>query len=106
MLQIIFVDCEGISRSVEADSNTTLMETAKRHGISEIEAQCGGACSCGTCHVYIALEWRDVVGVATEEEEGTLDFSIDVRRESRLACQITLTDAMNGLTVVLPPRQS
>jgi ferredoxin, 2Fe-2S len=81
------------------------METALREGIPGIEAECGGACACATCHVYVDDAWTDVVGKPESMEEDMLDFAFEVRPTSRLSCQIKVTDALNGLVVTTPPRQ-
>lgn len=73
--------------------------------ISGIEAECGGACACATCHVYIDAGWREKVGKPAEMEEDMLDFAFDVREESRLSCQIKITAALDGLIIRVPDKQ-
>jgi 2Fe-2S ferredoxin len=70
-----------------------------------IEAECGGACACATCHVYVDSEWTEKVGKANEMEADMLDFAFDVRDESRLSCQIKVTDALDGLVLRVPEKQ-
>jgi 2Fe-2S ferredoxin len=70
-----------------------------------IDADCGGACACATCHVYVEPEWLEKVGKRNEMEEDMLDFAFDVRDNSRLSCQIKITDAINGLVVKVPEKQ-
>jgi 2Fe-2S ferredoxin len=83
-----------------------VMEAARRAGIVGIIGECGGACSCATCHVYVEPEWIDAVGQPASMEEDMLDFAFDVRPNSRLSCQIKIRDALNGLRVHTPARQS
>ena len=70
-----------------------------------IDADCGGACACATCHVYVEAEWLDKVGKRAAMEEDMLDFAFDVQDSSRLSCQIKISDAINGLRVRVPEKQ-
>ena len=83
----------------------TVMETAKKHLVDGIEAECGGACACATCHVYVDDQWRERVGPPAEMEEDMLDFDFDVRESSRLSCQIKVTPELDGLVVRVPDKQ-
>ena len=105
MIRVTFIDASGASRTVEAQIGSTVMETALRNGVPGIEAECGGACACATCHVYVAPEWIEVVGKPSQMEEDMLDFAADVRPNSRLSCQIKVTDALDGLVVTTPAKQ-
>jgi len=105
MIKITFIDAEGTARTVEAEEGATVMETAIRNGIPGIEAECGGACSCATCHVYVTEEWKSVTGEPQPMEEDMLDFAFDVRPNSRLSCQIRVRPEMDGLVVHTPARQ-
>jgi len=106
MVHITFVDSKGTARSVEGEIGSTVMETAIRHGVPEIEAECGGACACSTCHVYIDETWRGKVGEPSPMEEDMLDFAYDVQANSRLSCQIKVREDFDGLTVRTPERQA
>jgi 2Fe-2S ferredoxin len=106
MVKITFIDSDGTSRDIEAEAGSTLMEAAIKNGIPGIEAECGGACACATCHVYIEEEWRAKTGDASPMEEDMLDFGYDVRPNSRLSCQVKLSDDLNGLVVRTPARQA
>jgi ferredoxin, 2Fe-2S len=106
MAKITFIDFEGTSRSVEGEVGSTVMETAIQHGVPGIEAECGGACACSTCHVYIDDAWRETVGEPTPMEEDMLDFAYGVQPNSRLSCQIKVTEAMDGLVLRTPERQA
>jgi len=105
MIKITFIDAEGTARTVEAEEGATVMETAVRNGVPGIEAECGGACSCATCHVYVDEEWEAVTGQPQPMEEDMLDFAFDVRPNSRLSCQIRVRPEMDGLVVHTPIRQ-
>lgn len=106
MVKIIYIDSAGTARAVDAQTGATVMETATKNGIPGIEAECGGACACATCHVYVDEAWRDKVGPPTAMEEDMLDFGYDVRPNSRLSCQIKVRDELDGLVVHTPERQA
>lgn len=106
MAKITYIDFEGQSRSVEAENGSTVMENAIKNSIPGIEAECGGACACATCHVYIDEAWREKVGGPSPMEEDMLDFGFDVRPNSRLSCQIKVSDELDGLVVRTPERQA
>ena len=106
MVKITFIDNEGKSRTIDAEAGSTVMETAIKHGVPGIEAECGGACACATCHVYVDEAWREKVGPPSPMEEDMLDFGYDVRANSRLSCQIKVTEALDGLVVATPERQA
>ncbi len=105
MVAITFIEFDGISHTVDVPEGTTAMEAAVRNGVPGIVAECGGACACATCHVYVDEAWREKVGEPSEQEEGMLDFATDPRPSSRLSCQIVLTAEMNGLVLHTPERQ-
>jgi 2Fe-2S ferredoxin len=105
MAKITFIQPDGSSQTVDASNGMTVMETAKKHMIDGIEAECGGACACATCHVYVDEAWREKTGGPTDMEEDMLDFAFDVRPVSRLSCQIKVTDALDGLIVRVPEKQ-
>src|ERR1700746_2189179 len=106
MVKITFIESTGKSRTIEAEPGSTVMETAIKHGVPGIEAECGGACACATCHVYVDEAWREKVGPPSPMEEDMLDFGYDVRANSRLSCQIKVTEALDGLVVATPERQA
>jgi len=105
MTKVTFIDASGASRTVEAEVGSTVMETALRNSIPGIEAECGGACACATCHVYVEDGWFERLPPAEELEQEMLDFAFDVKRTSRLSCQIKVDDSLDGLVVHTPPRQ-
>ena len=106
MVEITYIDVDGTARTVEAEPGSTVMETAIRNGVPGIVAECGGACACATCHVYVDEEWRAATGEPQPMEEDMLDFASDVRPNSRLSCQIKLRDDLDGLVLHSPERQA
>jgi ferredoxin, 2Fe-2S len=105
MAKITFIQPDGSQQVVEAAPGVTVMEAARLNRIAGIEAECGGACSCATCHVYVDASWTEKTGKAEAMEEDMLDFAFDVRPESRLSCQMKVTDALDGLVVRVPGKQ-
>jgi 2Fe-2S ferredoxin len=106
MAKITFIDSEGTARTVEGEVGSTVMETAIQNSVPEIEAECGGACACSTCHLYVDEAWREKVGGPSPMEEDMLDFAFEVKPNSRLSCQIKVSDELDGLTVTTPSRQA
>lgn len=106
MVKLIISTSDGTPFEIEAATGTTLMENAVRNSVPGIEAECGGACACATCHVYVDEHWVDRVGPPNDIEKDMLDFAYDVRESSRLSCQIRLSEAIDGLSVKVPERQS
>ena len=105
MTKITFIDAAGQARTVDAEDGSTVMETALKNAIPGIEAECGGACACATCHVYVDESWVERLGKAEQMEEDMLDFAFDVRPTSRLSCQIKVRPELDGLTVSTPEKQ-
>lgn len=105
MPRITFTDHTGVAREVDAQTGETLMEAAVKNDIPDLEAECGGACACATCHVYIDPDFTSRVGEASAAEQDMLSFASDVRKNSRLSCQILVTEALEGLAVETPETQ-
>jgi 2Fe-2S ferredoxin len=105
MVKITFIDSSGQTRTVDAEEGATVMETAVRNAVPEIEAECGGACACATCHVYVDPAWTAMTGKAEPMEEDMLDFAFEVQPNSRLSCQIKVKPQLDGLVVRTPSRQ-
>jgi ferredoxin, 2Fe-2S len=105
MPKITYVQPDGSQIDAEADVGSTVMETAIRNGVPGIVAECGGSCTCATCHVYVDDKWAETVGEPSMMEEDMLDFAFDVRPTSRLSCQIKVKDELDGLVVHVPERQ-
>jgi 2Fe-2S ferredoxin len=105
MVQITFIDAAGQSRTIAGEEGATVMETALKNNVPGIEAECGGACACATCHVYVDESWAARLPPAQPMEEDMLDFAFDVRPTSRLSCQIRVTAEIDGLVLTTPERQ-
>ncbi|WP_345900599.1 2Fe-2S iron-sulfur cluster-binding protein [Martelella sp. UBA3392] len=105
MLKLKFIGNDDTVYDLEVQDGSTVMENAVRNGVPGIEAECGGACACATCHVYVDEAWTDKVGEPEPMEEDMLDFAVDVRANSRLSCQITMSAELDGLTVRVPDSQ-
>jgi len=106
MAKITYIEHDGTEHVVDVKTGQSVMEGAVKHNIPGIDADCGGACACATCHVYVDEAWREKVGAPTPMEEDMLDFGFDVRPNSRLSCQIKVSDALDGLVVSTPERQA
>jgi 2Fe-2S ferredoxin len=106
MPKITFIQKDGTEQTVDADENWSIMQVAVENGIKGIEGACGGSMACATCHVHIDEEWEDRVTAEdneqTDEEEDMLDLAFNVEDNSRLGCQVKLTNALDGLIVRLP----
>jgi 2Fe-2S ferredoxin len=106
MAKITYVEHNGAEHVVEVATGLTVMEGARDNNIPGIEADCGGACACSTCHVYIDSAWLDRVPPKDDMEEDMLDFAYDPDpATSRLTCQITVNDQLDGLVVKMPEKQ-
>ena len=105
MAKIIYVDHEGTERTVEASNGESVMEAAIKNSIPGIDAECGGACACATCHVYVDEAFMDKVGMPEDMEQSMLDFAENVKETSRLSCQISVSDDLDGLKVSTPESQ-
>jgi 2Fe-2S ferredoxin len=106
MPTIHYILKDGSTRSVEAKPGASVMETAIRHNIRGIDAECGGSCSCATCHVYVADDFLAKLPAPDEMEDELLDGTASERApNSRLSCQITVTADLDGLTVRVPETQ-
>tara|TARA_E500000081_G_scaffold19952_1_gene23484 strand:+ start:786 stop:1097 length:312 start_codon:yes stop_codon:yes gene_type:complete len=102
MPKIIITNRDGKKHEIDADPNFTLMEAIRDKGF-DIEASCGGCCACATCHVYIDEKWKTRVTKLNDDEESMLDLAFDVRDNSRLSCQIELSDELDGLKLEIAP---
>ncbi len=103
MAQIHITTRDGKVHVVDAAAGMSVMETIRLHGIDEIVALCGGACSCATCHVYVSAAWHNRLPSISVEEDDLLDSSDHRTEASRLSCQIPVTDALDGLQITVAP---
>lgn len=105
MPKITFIENNGKEHVVDAASGLSVMEAAVKNMVPGIDADCGGACACATCHVYVDDAWKEKAGKAEAMEESMLDFANEPNENSRLSCQINVSDALDGLVVRLPEFQ-
>ena len=105
MAKITYVEHDGTEHVIDVKTGLTVMEGAVKNNVPGIDADCGGACACATCHVYVKDEWLAKTGSKSAMEESMLDFAEEVEPNSRLSCQIRVSDALDGLIVRLPASQ-
>jgi 2Fe-2S ferredoxin len=105
MVKITFVTHAGDATTVEVSPGTTLMEAAIQNGLDGIEAVCGGNCYCGTCRIHVDPKWMDSLVPAAEEELAMIEAAEDDNPYARLACQVPVTEAMDGIQVTTPEFQ-
>ena len=105
MPRITYIEFDGTPHEADVTIGMSVMEGAINNNIPGIEAECGGACSCATCHVYVDRSWIKATGVANQIEEGMLECAMDVQDNSRLSCQIEVSDELDGLIVRMPELQ-
>lgn len=105
MPQITFVEHDGTENKLEVESGYSLMQAAVDNMLEGIVAECGGACSCATCHCYVDAPWFDKVGTPNSTEEEMIEFAVERKENSRLSCQIQVTEELDGLVVHLPESQ-
>lgn len=105
MVEIVFIEHDGSEHKVPARPGSTVMLAAVTNGVPGIDADCGGSCSCATCHVFVHEDWLEKVGEMNLTEEAMLSLSPDRKDNSRLSCQITVSEELNGLVVTTPEFQ-
>ncbi|HDZ08870.1 2Fe-2S iron-sulfur cluster-binding protein [Pseudohongiella sp.] len=105
MTRITYIEHDGTEHSIDASNGDSVMEAAIKNLVPGIDADCGGACSCGTCHVFVDDAWLQAVGEPGEFEEPMLDINPERSANSRLSCQIDINDDLDGLVVRLPEFQ-
>lgn len=106
MVNITYIEPDGTERVVDVEEGRSVMEGAVANGVRGIVAECGGACSCATCHAYVDDSWLGTVGQAKGDEESMLEFAFNPKPGSRLTCQIEVTSDLEGLRVVIPEQQA
>ncbi len=106
MPKITYKDYEGNSRTIEVENGLTVMEGAIQKEIPGIDADCGGSMACATCHVYVEEKWLNKIPKAEEAEVDMIDVAYEPKKNSRLSCQLMVTDELDGLVVTTPTKQS
>ena len=105
MTKITYITHDNKSHTIEVQNGLTVMEGAVQNDIPGIDADCGGGMACATCHVYVKEEWLNKLPVKEDGEEDMLDMAFEPKKNSRLSCQITVSDKTEGLVVHLPAKQ-
>ncbi|EGF92227.1 2Fe-2S ferredoxin [Asticcacaulis biprosthecium C19] len=105
MAKITYIEHTGKAYVIDVKPGQSVMEGAVKNNIPGIDADCGGACACATCHVYVDPAWSERTGAASVMEESMLDFANDLQPTSRLSCQIIVSDVLDGLVVRMPENQ-
>ena len=105
MPKIIYVTHDDQTHTVEVQNGLTVMEGAVQNDIPGIDADCGGGMACATCHVYVKDDWFDKIPPKEDGEEDMLDMAFEPKKNSRLSCQLMVTDQLEGLVVNLPEKQ-
>ena len=106
MTKIVYIEHSGKSHSINVQNGLTVMEGARQNNIPGIDADCGGSMACATCHVYVKEEWFDKLPKKEDGEEDMLDMAFEPNKFSRLSCQLTVTDELDGMIVQLPSKQA
>ena len=106
MPKITYKDSEGKTRTIEVDNGLTVMEGAIQNDIPGIDADCGGSMACATCHVYVEENWYNKLSKAEDAEVDMIDMAYEPKKNSRLSCQIIVTNDIDGLVITTPKRQS
>ena len=106
MPKITYLEHNGKSHAVEVPKELSVMEGAVQNNIPGIDADCGGSCACATCHVYVDEKWFDKLQKKESAEEDMLDMAFEPKKLSRLSCQITTTEELDGLVVKMPSKQA
>ena len=105
MPRITYIEFNGTEHTVEVAEGLSVMEGAVKNGVAGIDADCGGACACSTCHVYVDPAWADKLPAREVMEEDMLDFAFEPNENSRLTCQLKVTADLDGLVVRMPEKQ-
>ena len=106
MPKITFIDSQANYKTIEVENGLTVMEGAIQNNIPGIDADCGGSMACATCHVYVEEKWLNKLIKAEEAEEDMIDMAFEPKKNSRLSCQLIVTDELDGLVVTTPEKQS
>ena len=105
MAKITYIEHNGKSHTVDVQNGLTVMEGAVQNDIPGIDADCGGGMSCATCHVYVKEKWLDKFPAKEDGEEDMLDMAFEPKQNSRLSCQLTVSNELDGLVVNIPSKQ-
>ena len=105
MSKVTYIENDGKSHTIDVQNGLTVMEGAIQNNIPGIDADCGGSMACATCHVYVKEEWLDKLPQKEDGEEDMLDMAFEPKNNSRLSCQLIVSDELDGLEVNIPSKQ-
>ena len=106
MPKITYKDSRGEAKTIEVDNGLTVMEGAIQNEIPGIDADCGGSMACATCHIYVDEKWLNKIPKAEEAEEDMIDMAFEPKKNSRLSCQLIISEELDGIVVTTPEKQS
>ena len=106
MPKITYIDNEGNSKTIDVENGLSVMEGAIQNNIPGIDADCGGSMACATCHVYVEEKWLNKLSTAEDAEVDMIDMAYEPKKNSRLSCQLIVSDELDGLTVTTPAKQN
>ena len=106
MAKITYIEHNGTNHTVDVQNGLTVMEGAVQNNIPGIDADCGGSMACATCHVYVKEDWFDKINKKSEGEDDMIDQAYEPKKNSRLSCQIIVSDDLDGLVVDMPGKQT
>ena len=106
MPKITYIDSENNKKTIEVENGLSVMEGAIQNNIPGIDADCGGSMACATCHVYVAEDWYDRLNKIEEAEQDMLDLAFEPKKNSRLSCQLIVSEELDGLVVTTPSKQN
>ena len=106
MPKITYVDQKGESKTIDVENGLTVMEGAVQNNIAGIDADCGGSMACATCHVYVEDSWLNKIPKAEDAENDMIDMAYNPKKNSRLSCQIIVSEELDGLIVTTPEKQT
>tara|TARA_B100000214_G_scaffold159330_1_gene114385 strand:+ start:249 stop:569 length:321 start_codon:yes stop_codon:yes gene_type:complete len=104
--KITYIDNEGNSKTIDVENGLSVMEGAIQNNIPGIDADCGGSMACATCHVYVEEKWLNKIQKAEEAEEDMIDMAFEPKKNSRLSCQLIVSEELDGLIVTTPSKQT
>ena len=106
MAKITYQDSQGASKTIEVENGLSVMEGAIQNNVPGIDADCGGSMACATCHVYVDEKWIDKIPKAEDAEVDMIDMALEPKKNSRLSCQIIVSDELDGLKITTPEQQT
>ena len=106
MPKITYIDSNGNSKTIDVANGLSVMEGAIQNNIPEIDADCGGSMACATCHVYVQDDWYDKITKCEDAEQDMIDMAFEPKKNSRLSCQLIVSDKLDGLIVTTPSKQT